>query len=830
MHAGSRLIYYNPFYFILITLKMIYLKFKHLVLTATLSVLCSMMGIPELTAQSCCTQDVHNIQHCNGSLTNSFLWFQHSNGHWLGYKTNASLTFEVCDDGTATMHATDLLSSSGTGDKLDINITFSGYNTSPNSSGHASGGSCATASPQADWFYYYHFGGTFNSDHYGGGNLTIKANAPAFQIGTNAITVQTGDYGGSGWFTTNNNHIKNGDFHMKVDPGACNDIPAPPSPSCGTCSSEFVWDNNFYISNNGKYEGDYRFLCGSLTETPLISLPGSFHNGSMSVSIPNYVSADGYPNRVNVNQPCETWKVQFFKNGTMVGQTGSTDDVPDFQAYAWSTGSLGSVALSNGATHFKIVHTGCTGCTFSSAQSVLPTSICFCTESNSCTTATVCNESSYCPMQVFEWLDDGDVFLGIVQPNECLEISAYDGMKLRIINTNHQWNNLSYDESVMVNGCNPQTFNFTPDYCDPPVGCNNISVSLGPDQLVCDGANATLTATPTSPCTSLSCCERDAWSTGAGMCSTNNDDYVLYLSSGTIGIRRYAAVDVTWTECNDGTARLSGLTRHAASGDEFYLDVVFQGGTTTPPADSPKENNCHEPQSNMYYYTHTEGTITNDNGHVINISRRGPAFQRGMGANVTSTGYGGSGWLHVDDSTGGYTYGDINVMLSQTCDDLGSQVGSYVWSTGETGSSINASSSGQYCVTYTDCHGCEATDCMNINLSSITVDAGADQKICLGEQATLTASAGASYLWSTGNGIQTITVSPTTTTTYSVTVTDAEGCTGVDDVIVEVNNAEFLAVAGNPITGCDATDGSIDINPDMAAGTSLLQEITLLSL
>ncbi|MCD4729083.1 MAG: T9SS type A sorting domain-containing protein [Bacteroidales bacterium] len=43
-----------------------------------------------------------------------------------------------------------------------------------------------------------------------------------------------------------------------------------------------------------------------------------------------------------------------------------------------------------------------------------------------------------------------------------------------------------------------------------------------------------------------------------------------------------------------------------------------------------------------------------------------------------------------------------------------------------------------------------------------------------------------SILWSTGETTETITVCPTVTTTYEVTVTDADGCVATDDVIVEV--------------------------------------------
>ena len=48
--------------------------------------------------------------------------------------------------------------------------------------------------------------------------------------------------------------------------------------------------------------------------------------------------------------------------------------------------------------------------------------------------------------------------------------------------------------------------------------------------------------------------------------------------------------------------------------------------------------------------------------------------------------------------------------------------------------------------------------------------------ICTGESTTLTASGGTSYIWSTGAVTPSIVVSPTATTTYIVSVSNADGC------------------------------------------------------
>jgi len=66
------------------------------------------------------------------------------------------------------------------------------------------------------------------------------------------------------------------------------------------------------------------------------------------------------------------------------------------------------------------------------------------------------------------------------------------------------------------------------------------------------------------------------------------------------------------------------------------------------------------------------------------------------------------------------------------------------------------------------------------------VNAGADQTICIGAPVTLNGSGAVSYTWTNGvtNGVA---FNPTTTTTYTVTGTDANGCQNTDQVTVTVN-------------------------------------------
>jgi uncharacterized protein YjdB len=75
--------------------------------------------------------------------------------------------------------------------------------------------------------------------------------------------------------------------------------------------------------------------------------------------------------------------------------------------------------------------------------------------------------------------------------------------------------------------------------------------------------------------------------------------------------------------------------------------------------------------------------------------------------------------------------------------------------------------------------------------------AGNDVSICEGEAVTLTATGGTSYLWNTGENTASITVSPNTTTTYSVTVSNDSGDTDADEVIVTVNAIPIAQVTEN---------------------------------
>ena len=127
----------------------------------------------------------------------------------------------------------------------------------------------------------------------------------------------------------------------------------------------------------------------------------------------------------------------------------------------------------------------------------------------------------------------------------------------------------------------------------------------------------------------------------------------------------------------------------------------------------------------------------------------------------------------------------------------------YLWSNTYTTATINVSpgTTTTYTVTVTASNGCTAADNVIVNVTQLpNANAGNNQSLCTGQSATLTATGGGTYLWSTTSTNDTTIVTPTTTSTYTITVTNS-GCTASADVLVTVNPYPN-ANAGNDQTIC----------------------------
>ncbi|MCP9769031.1 hypothetical protein EGI22_14025, partial [Lacihabitans sp. LS3-19] len=157
---------------------------------------------------------------------------------------------------------------------------------------------------------------------------------------------------------------------------------------------------------------------------------------------------------------------------------------------------------------------------------------------------------------------------------------------------------------------------------------------------------------------------------------------------------------------------------------------------------------------------------------------------------------------------------------------------SYQW-TGPNGFSSNSQNptinnaalnqSGNYAVTVTNALGCTASAQVAVSVNPLpTPAAGNDSPVCEGGTVNLNASGGTSYSWSGPDGFSSNSQNPQISNIaliaggiYTVTVTDANGCTATAQTTVTVNPLPN-PIAGNDSPVCEG--GTVNLNA--SGGTS----------
>jgi hypothetical protein len=135
----------------------------------------------------------------------------------------------------------------------------------------------------------------------------------------------------------------------------------------------------------------------------------------------------------------------------------------------------------------------------------------------------------------------------------------------------------------------------------------------------------------------------------------------------------------------------------------------------------------------------------------------------------------------------------------------------YSWNTGAITDTARASSiiGNQYIVYGTNTlTGCTSTlsKVISILTSPNVVTYASGPSICLGKSLVIAAVGAFSYTWSTGQISQSITVSPTVTTSYTVVGISTNGCNGSGVEIVKVNPLPNLSYISDKDTICDGEE------------------------
>lgn len=146
----------------------------------------------------------------------------------------------------------------------------------------------------------------------------------------------------------------------------------------------------------------------------------------------------------------------------------------------------------------------------------------------------------------------------------------------------------------------------------------------------------------------------------------------------------------------------------------------------------------------------------------------------------------------------------------------------YLWSNGFTTEDITGIPAGTYTVTVTDNNGCTDVLTHSINQPDALVILTHDYNICYGMSQIVSVdtiyggTAPYTYIWNTGVSNQDITVTPPVTTTYTVTVSDALGCTNTAISTVNVTDPLALEMFASDDTIC--VGDPVFITADMTGG------------
>ncbi|MBI3136369.1 MAG: T9SS type A sorting domain-containing protein [Bacteroidetes bacterium] len=356
--------------------------------------------------------------------------------------------------------------------------------------------------------------------------------------------------------------------------------------------------------------------------------------------------------------------------------------------------------------------------------------------------------------------------------------------------------------------CYPGAGNYTVtlEACNS-AGCNtttlNITVNAAPtvsftNQTICSGESVTLTAVPSSTGGNYS------WSPGGETTelinvspasttsytvtySLNGCSSAAFNGSVTVNPTPVLTLNPDETICSGNSVLLTATPSPAggnfnwAPGGETTSSVTVSPAVTTDYTVSYSLNGCDALDASVLITVNTTPAV----------SVNSPTICEGTSALLTAT-----------PSVAG---------------------GNFSWSPGgETTQSISVSplSSTTYSVIYT-LNGCQSSTAV----STVTVAAQPtvsvdDASICSGSAVDLTAnpsSAGGSYLWSPGGETtQTITVSPGSSTSYTVTYTIA-GCTPVQDN-ASINVTSTPSVSVNSATICAGESALLTAIPSASGG------------
>ncbi len=294
-------------------------------------------------------------------------------------------------------------------------------------------------------------------------------------------------------------------------------------------------------------------------------------------------------------------------------------------------------------------------------------------------------------------------------------------------------------------------------------------VSAGSDVTICNGSSTTLTASGVGDF---------SWDTGETTQSITVSPSTTTTYSVTVTDGNSTTTDSVIVTVNESPVADAGSDVSICDGTETIL-IASGGDTYLWSTGETTESITVSPNENTTYSvtTSNDGCTTTAIDEVIVTVNSVPNLDAGN---------------------------DIEICVGESITLTASGADNYLWNTGETTASISISPSIEttYTVTSTS-DDCSISDDVIVSVDNPpTVNLGEDVTICSGDSITLTAEGNGDFLWSTGDTTSSITVSPSTTTTYSVTASSSCDTTGITDEIIINVTPDITLDAGPDITIC----------------------------
>lgn len=633
---------------------------------------------------------------------------------------------------------------------------------------------------------------TFNSGAFTSLNLTVNLGTAALigvefysGCGTLAAGLSLGGTPGNCDFNTNAPNptvitglTPNTTYRMRMFTNASYDTPGtftaclttPPPPTVSVNSTSICAGQSVTLTATPSTAGG-TYLWSNGATTPTITVTPNATT-SYSVTYSNNGTASG-SGTVTVN-PLPTingGQDQTVCQGALVTLSGTGG-----ASYTWDNGISNGVAfVANATTTYTVTGTNANGCQGTDQVTVTV---------NAAPTVNAINNQTLCAgasASAVTFSGTAGATYAWVNSNPSIGLSASgSGNIAGFIASNATANPITATTTVTPSqaGCTgtPQTYSYTVNP-NPTITGNNP---------LCAGATLQLTGSGTAAA-------NNAWVSGTPANGTvSNTGLVTGVNAGN--------TIITYTNANGCTATQT-VTVNASP--------TISGNTVICPNTTSQLTGTGAPAGNNAWSSSNTGIATVSNTGLVTAVSFGTATI----TYTASTGCSGTTTVNVTNPTAP-TFNPIAAVCSGGLISLPGTSTNNIQGTWTP--AVNNTQTTTY--TFTPSAGqCATTAQQTVNVNQLpTINAGQDQTVCQGANVTLSGTGGSTYSWNNGvsNGVAFI---ANATTTYTVTGTNANGCTNTDQVTVTVSPNPTLS--GNTVI-CPNTTSQLAANANPAASNA----------